>query len=81
MTKRHLTTLQLVLLLGDAVAAWLVFLVVSRLRFDADPTAHWSVGLEIGTAAILFAVMWVAVLWAMGLYRLGVRWSLFRRNA
>ena len=76
MTKRHLMTLRLVLLLGDAVAAWLVFLVVSRLRFDADPTAHWSVGLEIGTAAILFAVMWVAVLWAMGLYRIGVRWSL-----
>ncbi|MGH2454709.1 MAG: sugar transferase [Candidatus Limnocylindria bacterium] len=76
MTKRHLMTLQLVLLLGDAVAAWFVFLVVSRLRFDADPTAHWSVGLEIGTAAILFAGMWVAVLWAMGLYRLRARWSL-----
>lgn len=76
MTKRHLMTLRLVLLLGDAVAAWLVFLVVSRVRFDADPTAHWSVGLEIGTAAILFAVLWVAVLWTMGLYRLGVRWSL-----
>jgi len=76
MTKRHLTTLRLVLLLGDAVAAWLVFLVVSRLRFDTDPNAHWSVGLEIGSAAILFAIMWVAVLWVMGLYRLGVRWSL-----
>ena len=76
MTKRHLMTLRLVLLLGDAVVAWLVFVVVSRVRFDADPTATWSVGLEIGIAAILFAVMWVAVLWAMGLYRLRVRWSL-----
>jgi exopolysaccharide biosynthesis polyprenyl glycosylphosphotransferase len=76
MTKRHLMTLRLVLLLGDAVVAWLVFLVVSRLRFDVDPTAHWSVGIEIGAAAVLFAVMWVAVLWAMGLYRIGVRWSL-----
>ena len=76
MTKRHLMTLRLVLLLGDAVAAWIVFLVVSRLRFDADPNAHWSVGLEIGTAAILFAVLWVSVLWAMGLYRIGVRWNL-----
>ena len=76
MTKRHLTTLRLVLLLGDAVAAWFVFLVVSRLRFNVDPTASWSVGLEIGTAAILFAVMWVAVLWAVGLYRIGARWSL-----
>ena len=76
MTKRHLMTLQLVLMLGDAVAAWLVFLIVSRLRFDADPTASWSVGIEISAAAILFAVLWVAVLWAMGLYRLRVRWSL-----
>ncbi len=79
MTKRHLMTLRLVLLLGDGVAAWLVFLVVSRLRFDADPTARWSVaiGVEIGTAAILFAVTWVTILWAMGLYRLRVRWSLW----
>jgi exopolysaccharide biosynthesis polyprenyl glycosylphosphotransferase len=76
MTKRHLMTLRLVLLLGDAVAAWLVFLVVSRLRFDADPNARWNVGLEIGTAAVLFAVLWVAMLWVMGLYRIGVRWSL-----
>jgi exopolysaccharide biosynthesis polyprenyl glycosylphosphotransferase len=76
MTKRHLMTLRLVLFLGDAVAAWCVFVVVSQLRFDADRTAHWSVGFEIGTAAILFAAMWVAVLWAMGLYRIGVRWSI-----
>jgi exopolysaccharide biosynthesis polyprenyl glycosylphosphotransferase len=77
MTKRHLMTLRLVLLLGDAVAAWFVFLVVSRFRFDADPTASWNVGIEIGTAAILFAILWVAVLWVMGLYRIGVRWSLW----
>ena len=76
MTKRHLTTLRLVLLLADAVAAWLVFLAVSRLRFDVDPSATWSVGLEIGTAAILFAGLWVVVLWAVGLYRLRLRWSL-----
>ena len=76
MTKRHLTTLRLVLMLGDAVSAWLVFLAVSRVRFDADPNATWSVGLEIGSAAVLFAIMWIAVLWAMGLYRLRVRWSL-----
>lgn len=76
MTRRHLMTLQLVLMLGDAVAAGFVFLAVSRVRFDADPNAHWSVGLDIGTAAVLFAVMWVTVLWAVGLYRLRVRWSL-----
>jgi exopolysaccharide biosynthesis polyprenyl glycosylphosphotransferase len=76
MTKRHLMTLRLVLLLGDAIAAWLVFITVSRLRFDADPDARWNVGLEVGIAAILFAGLWVAVLWIMGLYRIGARWSL-----
>lgn len=76
MTKRHLMTLQLVLVLGDAVAAWAVFLLVSRLRFDADPSARWNVGLEVGVAAAIFAVLWVAVLWVIGLYRIGVRWSL-----
>lgn len=76
MTKRHLMTLRLVLLLGDAVAAWFVFLGISRLRFDADPSARWNVGLDVGTAALLFSAMWVIVLWTMGLYRIGVRWSL-----
>jgi exopolysaccharide biosynthesis polyprenyl glycosylphosphotransferase len=76
MTKRHLMTLRLVLLFGDALAAWMVFIVVSRLRFDADPNARWNVGLEIGMAAILFAILWVAVLWTVGLYRIGARWSL-----
>jgi exopolysaccharide biosynthesis polyprenyl glycosylphosphotransferase len=75
-TKRHLMTLRLVWLLGDGLAAWVVFVAVSRLRFEADPNARWSVGIEIGTAAILFAVTWVAILWIMGLYRLRARWSL-----
>jgi len=75
-TKRHLMTLRLVMLLGDGVAAWGVFLAVSLLRFEADPSAQWNVGIEISTAALLFAVMWVAVLWAVGLYRLRARWSL-----
>jgi len=75
-TKRHLMTLRLVWLLGDGVAAWLVFMLVSHLRFEADPNAYWSVGIEIGTAAVLFAVTWVAILWIMGLYRLHARWSL-----
>ena len=69
-------TLRLVMLLGDGVAAWAVFLAVSHLRFEADPTAQWNVGIEIRSAAILFAVMWVAVLWVVGLYRLRARWSL-----
>jgi exopolysaccharide biosynthesis polyprenyl glycosylphosphotransferase len=75
MTKRHLMTLRLLLAAGDAVAAWLVFLAVSFVRFDSDPNARWNVGIEVGAAAVLFAVMWVAVLWVVGLYRIGVRWN------
>ncbi|MGH2463249.1 MAG: hypothetical protein ACRDFZ_06455, partial [Candidatus Limnocylindria bacterium] len=77
MTKRHLMTLRLILMLADGVTAFLVFMAVSVLRFqDGDPTAVWSVGVDIPIAATVFAFIWVGVLWSMGLYRLRVRWSL-----
>ena len=76
MTRRHLMTLRLLLMLADGVAAAVVFVLVSIVRFEADPTAMWSVGIDVGVAAVLFGITWVSVLWAMGLYRLRVRWSL-----
>lgn len=69
-------TLRLLLMLADGVAAAVVFLLVSVVRFESDPGAKWSVGIDVGVAAVLFAIMWVTVLWALGLYRLRVRWSL-----
>jgi exopolysaccharide biosynthesis polyprenyl glycosylphosphotransferase len=77
MTKRHLMALRLMLMLADGVAAAIVFIAVSALRFTVGgPDAQWSVGFDVGTAAVVFATTWVVVLWAMGLYRLRVRWSL-----
>jgi exopolysaccharide biosynthesis polyprenyl glycosylphosphotransferase len=77
MTKRHLMTLRLMLMLGDGLSAFLVFMLVSVARFrEDDPNAVWSVGMEIPVAATLFALLWVLALWAMGLYRLRARWSL-----
>lgn len=76
MTKRHLMALRLMLMLADGVAAVVVFGAVSALRFDVAPSAEWSVGLDVGTAAVFFATTWVLVLWSLGLYRLRVRWSL-----
>jgi exopolysaccharide biosynthesis polyprenyl glycosylphosphotransferase len=76
MTKRHLMTLRLMLMLADGLSAFLVFMLISAARFDADPTAVWSVGIEIPVAATLFAGLWVVALWTLGLYRLRVRWSL-----
>jgi exopolysaccharide biosynthesis polyprenyl glycosylphosphotransferase len=77
MTKRHLMTLRILLMLADGVSALMVFLFVSYVRFqEDDPTAVWSVGIDVPIAAALFAVIWVGVLWSVGLYRLRVRWNL-----
>jgi exopolysaccharide biosynthesis polyprenyl glycosylphosphotransferase len=77
MTKRHLMTLRLMLMLADGLSAFLVFMLVSYARFrDGDPNAVWSVGMEIPVAATLFSVLWVIGLWSMGLYRLRARWGL-----
>ncbi len=76
MTRRHLMTLRIIFMLADAGAAALVFLLVTLARFEADPSVQWSVGIDVGAAAGLFAVTWVSVFWALGLYRLRVRWGL-----
>ena len=76
MTRRHLMTLRILLMLADFIAATAVFLVVSAFRFAIDPTAVWSVGVDVLAAALLFAFLWVTVLFALGLYGLRVRWSL-----
>ena len=75
MTRRHLMTLRLILVLADGVTAAMVFLLVSVLRFESDPSATWSVGVDVGAAAVLFAATWVSVFWMLGLYRLRVRWG------
>ena len=79
MIRRHLMALRVALMLGDGLSAVLVFLGVSFLRFrDGDPTALWrQAGIDIRLAAVLFALTWVGTLWAMGLYRLSVRWRLW----
>ncbi len=77
MTKRYLMTLRLMLMLADGLSAFLVFMLVSVVRFqDGDANAVWSVGIDIPIAATLFALIWVVVLWVMGLYRLRARWNL-----
>ena len=79
MIRRHLMTLRVGLMLGDALTAVLVFLGVSFVRFrDGDVAALWAaIGIDVRVAAVLFAVTWVAVLWMSGLYRLTVRWRLW----
>jgi exopolysaccharide biosynthesis polyprenyl glycosylphosphotransferase len=76
LTRRHLTTLRILLMLADFIAAAAVFLVVSLIRFEVDPSAVWSVGVDVLGAALLFAFTWTTVFFSLGLYRLRVRWSL-----
>ena len=76
MTHRHLATLRVLLMLGDATAAVTTFLIVAFLRFGTDPSARWSVGIHPGLVAAAFSAVWVAVFWFVGLYRLRARWSL-----
>ena len=64
------------LMVTDGIVAAVVFLLVSILRFgDGDPSYLWAViGLDQRIAAMGFAVTWVVVLWASGIYRLDARW-------
>ena len=65
-------------MLGDGMTAVLVFLLVSVLRFrDGEPPTWRGTGIDIGFAAVVFAITWVVVLWSSGLYRLNVRWRLW----
>src|SRR6188472_323281 len=76
MTRRHLMTLRLLLILADALTVAFVFILVSVMRFALDPSAEWAVAMDMGTAAILFAAIWVCVFLVMGLYRPRARFGL-----
>jgi exopolysaccharide biosynthesis polyprenyl glycosylphosphotransferase len=76
MTRRRLMALTIMLMLADFLAASAVFMLVSLVRFEADPEAVWSVGIEVLPAAFIFGLVWVTVFFALGLYRLRVRWGL-----
>ena len=79
MIRRHLMALRVALMVGDGLVAVLVFGLVSVLRFrDGDPDALWAaIAIDPRVAAVGFAILWVVVMWAMGLYRLSARWSLW----
>ena len=64
------------LMIADGLSAIAVFLLVSRLRFgDGDIDYLWNlIGVDVGIAAVAFAITWVTVLYFTGLYRMTVRW-------
>ena len=79
MIRRHLMALRAGLMLVDGVVAAGVFLGVAVVRFQDGVSWHlWrGLGIQHWQAAIVFAVSWVVVLWASGLYRLDVRWRVW----
>ncbi len=78
MIRRHAVIFRAVLMLADAGLAATVAVAVSVARFGrqsfADQLAATVRNPEL--ALVAFAVGWVAVLWAHGLYRQRARWTL-----
>jgi exopolysaccharide biosynthesis polyprenyl glycosylphosphotransferase len=74
--RRHSTTLRVSLMAADAVSAWLLFLVVSAVRYGPTWLDQWAaIGIQPGLLALLYAFAWTATLWLLGLYRMRARWS------
>jgi exopolysaccharide biosynthesis polyprenyl glycosylphosphotransferase len=79
MIRRHLMALRVGLMVADGAIAVAVFMAVAVLRFrDGNPASLWrALHIEPILAAVIFAAVWVTVLWASGLYRLDVRWRVW----
>jgi exopolysaccharide biosynthesis polyprenyl glycosylphosphotransferase len=77
MIRRHMAALRFILMIADGIAAALVLLLVSLVRFgDGEVTDVWrGYGIDIRVGAAVFGVVWVAALWYEGLYRPWARWN------
>lgn len=79
MIRRHLMALRIGLMAVDGAVAALVFVAVAQLRYrDGDVAALWrALAIDPPLAALLFASVWVVVLWNSGIYRLTPRWKVW----
>ena len=81
MIRRYLMTLRVGLMAADGVVAAAVFLGAAIVRFQGDGggvRGVWrALHIEPELLAVIFAVLWVGVLWVSGLYRLGARWRVW----
>ena len=77
MIRRHATTFRLALMAGDALGAFILFCVLSAVRFGSGWRQRWEViGPGPFVAAAAFAAFWVTTLWLANLYRMRARWSI-----
>jgi exopolysaccharide biosynthesis polyprenyl glycosylphosphotransferase len=71
--------LRVTLMLMDGAVAVGVFLLVADLRYSDGTTWNlWrALGMDSLTAALVFAAIWVSVMWASGIYRQDIRWRVW----
>ncbi len=61
---------------ADAISAFGLFIVLSRIRFGEVWIAEWRLAeIDAWVAAAVYAAAWMTLLWILGLYRLRVRWT------
>jgi exopolysaccharide biosynthesis polyprenyl glycosylphosphotransferase len=76
MLRRHTTALRLSLMAADAATAFVLFYVVSMVRFGPNWSAYWSnLGVYPLGLAVLFGLVWTGTLSMLGLYRMRARLS------
>ena len=77
MIRRHATIFRLTLAAADALSALGLFLLVSVFRFGPNWQETWrNAEVDPFAAASIYAAVWVALLWVLGMYRLRARWQL-----
>jgi exopolysaccharide biosynthesis polyprenyl glycosylphosphotransferase len=72
MIRRHLLLLRWALMLADGASAFVLFWIVASLRYDLlqAPGSLANVRVDPSVLAGGYALLWVAAMWFVGLYRL-----------
>ena len=78
MIRPHLTLLRLALMIADGLGAFLLFIVLSMIRYGPNWQTTWNqqTALDPYLLAIGYSLAWTTIGWATGLYRLRARWTL-----
>lgn len=77
MIRRYGTGLRALLMLTDIVVASALAILLSRVMFQGESATIWGRVLPSPRLGLLlYACTWVAIVWALGLYRVRARWSM-----
>src|SRR6476646_8696742 len=77
MLRRHASGFRALLMLADAVLAFVLLVVLSLVRFGPTWLDVWRPLLaQPALFGVGYSIIWVAILWLHGLYRPRARWSI-----